>query len=85
VVDGPRCEKCWAVKTHFGVPLCGYCQSRLTSVHAHVALAQKGPLTQEQRDWLWQWFLKTRYFAFHRRMSRGRAKKLLAAMEVSNV
>lgn len=60
--------------------VCGYCYSKLTSLHSQVALAQKAPLTLEQREWLFKWFLTTKYFAFHRRMSRGRAKKLLQLM-----
>lgn len=73
------CSRC----TRHGPKLCRYCQSHLTSLNAHVAIAQKGPLTVEQREWLWQWFLQTKYFAFHRRMSRGRAKKLLTVMSTS--
>lgn len=60
--------------------LCAWCSSKLTSVNSQVALAQRGALTGEQREWIWKWFLQTKYFAFHRRMSRGRAKKLLQFM-----
>lgn len=65
--------------------VCGYCYSKLTSLHSQVALAQKAPLTLEQREWLFKWFLTTKYFAFHRRMSRGRAKKLLTFMGSSEL
>lgn len=63
--------------------VCGYCYSKLTSLHSQVALAQKAPLTLEQREWLFKWFLTTKYFAFHRRMSRGRAKRLIDIMSIA--
>lgn len=79
----PRCLKCrLSILVIRGAldldrPLCSYCSARLTSLNSHVALAQGKALTLGQREWLFKWFLETKYFAFHRRMSRGRAKKLL--------
>lgn len=77
---GLVCPKCKGKVERWPGVLCKFCQSRLTSVHAQVALAQGEPLTPEQREWLFAWFYTTRYFAFHRRMSRGRAKKLIERM-----
>lgn len=82
-VDPHRCGKCGERLREGWGGLCGWCRARFTSLNAQVALAQHGPLTLEQRAWLWQWFLQTNYFRFHRRMSRGRAKKLLQAMNSS--
>lgn len=63
--------------------MCHLCMGKLTSTHSQIALAQRAPITVEQRVWVWQWFLTTKYFAFHRRMSRGRAKRLIDIMSIA--
>lgn len=58
-------------------PLCVKCHANITSVNSCSGLANKGRLSDEQREYLWSWFLGTRYFETHRRFSRGRARRLL--------
>jgi hypothetical protein len=80
-----RCNRCQAVasKTWSGRPLCGYCHGRLVSVLTHCGRVYGEALGDDLRDALWTWFLTTRYFSAHRRMSRGRAKRLITFMAAS--
>lgn len=85
MTDSLRCARCRAGNqlllrgSIMGV-LCTYCLPKWTSLAAHLGIANHAPITIEQRTWAWRWFLKTDYFSRHRRMSRGRARKLLEAM-----
>ena len=84
---GPACVKCQTttplVFHHIiyapprGATLCEKCHRNVTSLNACSGLANKGKLDNEQREFLWQWFLNTDYFKTHKRFSRGRAKRLL--------
>ena len=87
--SGP-CVKCGAkgrVETHhvtytpeWTVALCGKCHGHVTSVNTHVSRVAKRALDNEERIFLWRWFMVGSYFKEHRRFSRGRAKKLWREM-----
>lgn len=87
--SGP-CVKCKSkdhIETHhvtytpeWTVALCGKCHGNITSVNTHVSRVTKEKLSNEQRIWLWRWFMTNKYFSEHRRFSRGRARKLVQEM-----
>ena len=67
------------------VRLCRQHSSNLTSLFSHAGIGKRAPLTIGERQWLWRWFYRTDYFDFHRRFSRGRAKRLLTRANASGV